>query len=713
MPKGWFGEPKRHSKASKLGWHRRKTGLPPLYYENLLAQHKQRSRRARLRDERLRAKDTIEKQGVYEGEDSYFTHSWAKDPGRKDIEGIDTSVTIKTKAKEEEKRIDLEHEKWKKRKKELSLESKKIIEDYEKEIEDAKDEWELNSAKKVFDQRIHAFAVTKETKFVQKEMKRLEKERGVKRKYDKKMEEFIGKKSYEEQLKEWKVKGTSWHKSTIFVVGDDITSLHQNPYSMDDKRPRKFNGRWYYNKDGMEWKRLTSWDWGTDLDELYATKEDYIRVAKLLYNESAKFSDGSKPTFVVVRSGKGWAIWSNEDDVQSNINTNRSIQRKRLQAIERKKFHKTEEQIRMPREKRQRAWDSYTLKMLKDGNTSDINKLAEKNEFVKHSLEKFEKQGLVTESEVSGMKFFKRPEKDSQRYKTLKRKVESIIEDKRIITEKQLWDKIKKRDDMAIDWQTLTEINRDIAQEGKMFQVKDTSYRYAGRYEGIKFQWEGSEGVRRIKELERMLHTAKEIEDLEKVFDATKKPQMEMHSSEFRKIYDERYEYLKRRNNLETMEQLFVTPDERMIADKFIKKYVDGRSWEEVDVDATLGYILDDAHIIAIGKRTLVDEKYHKDYIDITPEQKFRRKDLGDLKGLAFGSYNAKEVWELYSLLGKKDVKFRVHKDQPYPLEMQKGDLKVYIAPRLIEGEEDNKGYLKRLEKVKAGNLESADKEED
>lgn len=100
LPRGWYGESERHSKAASLGWHRRKTGLAPLYYEKLLEIHQQRTRRARIKDERLRAKDTIEKQETYEGEDSYFTHSWAEQPGRKDIEGIDTPKETKTKGKE-------------------------------------------------------------------------------------------------------------------------------------------------------------------------------------------------------------------------------------------------------------------------------------------------------------------------------------------------------------------------------------------------------------------------------------------------------------------------------------------------------------------------------------------------------------------------------------------------------------------------------------
>ena len=90
MPKGWYGESKRHSEAAKLGHQRKRLGLPPLYYEKLLEIHQQRQRRARMIDERLLAKDTLQQKEVYKDEDSYIAHSWAKDPGRRDIEGIDT-----------------------------------------------------------------------------------------------------------------------------------------------------------------------------------------------------------------------------------------------------------------------------------------------------------------------------------------------------------------------------------------------------------------------------------------------------------------------------------------------------------------------------------------------------------------------------------------------------------------------------------------------
>jgi hypothetical protein len=275
---------------------------------------------------------------------------------------------------------------------------------------------------------------------------------------------------------------------------------------------------------------------------------------------------------------------------------------------------------------------------------------------------------------------------------------------------------VKKRHDIAVDWQVLMTIISDIHREGKMTTEPPSSYDIKA---GRKFYWQGKEGMARIKNYERALITAKDIPQLKKAHEESKRTGEQFGiSGKYEKLYYERYEILQKKKNREGMEALFTTAEERMIANKFIEKKMRGRAWEEIDTDTPHGGLIDDSHIIAFGKKEFLEAKERKQYIDISPKKVFKRKELGDLEGLAFGNFHAKTVWEMYSILGKKNVKFKVHKNKPYPLVMKKGNIVVHIAPRLEGGdhpfddEQQADRYKKRIAKVKKGDLTSDGRED-
>ena len=110
MPRGWFGQPRRHSIAAKLGWSRRHSKLPKYDTEKLRRIHANRRPISRLRDERKTAKKVVPEDKISEDEYISQVHSWAKDQGHSDIENIDTKKKTETTTKAEKQTLKLPSE---------------------------------------------------------------------------------------------------------------------------------------------------------------------------------------------------------------------------------------------------------------------------------------------------------------------------------------------------------------------------------------------------------------------------------------------------------------------------------------------------------------------------------------------------------------------------------------------------------------------------
>lgn len=103
MPRGWYGQPRRHADAARKGWRNRRNKLPTYNPEKLRKLHANRRRVSRLRDEHKTAKKVVQKEKIAEEEHKYEVHSWTKDPSHSDIENIDTKKkeNVKKMSKEE------------------------------------------------------------------------------------------------------------------------------------------------------------------------------------------------------------------------------------------------------------------------------------------------------------------------------------------------------------------------------------------------------------------------------------------------------------------------------------------------------------------------------------------------------------------------------------------------------------------------------------
>ena len=60
MARGWFGQKKRHSIASKKGWKNRKAGIKPLSASKIRAIQADRSRFSRMLDNSAKHKRVID-----------------------------------------------------------------------------------------------------------------------------------------------------------------------------------------------------------------------------------------------------------------------------------------------------------------------------------------------------------------------------------------------------------------------------------------------------------------------------------------------------------------------------------------------------------------------------------------------------------------------------------------------------------------------------
>ena len=81
--RGWHGDKKGHSIASKKGWKNRKAGMKPLGVRALRKRNARRSAQARAVDSRTTRGRVIEP-GTPD------TQLWNKNPNRYDVRGIDT-----------------------------------------------------------------------------------------------------------------------------------------------------------------------------------------------------------------------------------------------------------------------------------------------------------------------------------------------------------------------------------------------------------------------------------------------------------------------------------------------------------------------------------------------------------------------------------------------------------------------------------------------
>jgi len=91
MTKGWHKQSKRHSRASKEGWKRRKAGMIPLSASRIRAIQKDRSRFSRALDNSAKHKRVI---NISDPENK----QWANDPGKMDIRGVDYPEKVEKKS---------------------------------------------------------------------------------------------------------------------------------------------------------------------------------------------------------------------------------------------------------------------------------------------------------------------------------------------------------------------------------------------------------------------------------------------------------------------------------------------------------------------------------------------------------------------------------------------------------------------------------------